>query len=51
MIMGGGPQGKPNKTDAIDNVDIVDLKAANPAFVPTSPLNLPRLHLKCRVAA
>lgn len=45
MIMGGGPQGKPDKTDAIDNVDLVDLKAANPAFVPTSPLNLPRLHL------
>ena len=45
MIMGGGPAGKPNKTDAIDNVDIVDLKAANPHFVPASPLNFPRLHL------
>jgi hypothetical protein len=45
MIMGGGPQGKPNKTDAIDNVDIVDCGAANPAFVPAPPLNLPRLHL------
>jgi hypothetical protein len=45
MIMGGGPQGKPNKTDAIDNVDVADLKAPNPHFVPLAPLNLPRLHL------
>ena len=29
MLIGGGPAGKPNKTDAIDNVDIVDLKAAS----------------------
>ena len=42
MIMGGGPAGKPNKTDAIDNVDIVDLKQPNPAFAPASPLNFPR---------
>jgi hypothetical protein len=45
MIIGGGPAGKPNKTDAIDNVDIVDLKQADPHFVPASPLNFPRLHL------
>ena len=45
MIIGGGPAGKPNKTDAIDNVDIVDLKDPNPHFVPAAPLNLPRLHL------
>jgi hypothetical protein len=45
MIIGGGPAGKPNKTDAIDNVDVVDLKDANPHFVPVSPLNFPRLHL------
>jgi hypothetical protein len=45
MIIGGGPAGKPNKTDAIDNVDIVDLSAPNPQFVPAAPLNLPRLHL------
>lgn len=45
IIMGGGPQGKPDKTDAIDNVDLVDLKAGNPQFMPVSPLNLPRLHL------
>ena len=45
MLMGGGPAQKPNKTDAIDNVDIVDLKDAHPHFVPAAPLNLPRLHL------
>ncbi len=45
MIIGGGPAGKPNKTDAIDNVDIADLKDPNPHFVPASPLNFPRLHL------
>ena len=45
MLIGGGPAGKPDKTDAIDNVDIVDLKAPNPHFVPAAPLNLPRLHL------
>jgi hypothetical protein len=45
MLIGGGPAQKPNKTDAIDNVDIVDLKEANPHFVPGAPLNLPRLHL------
>jgi len=45
MIMGGGPAGKPNKTDAIDNVDIVDFKDPHPHFVPAAPLNFPRLHL------
>ena len=30
MIMGGGPVGKEDKTDATDKVSIVDLKAANP---------------------
>ena len=45
MIMGGGPAGKPNKTDAIDSVDVVDLKQPNPKFVPASALNFPRLHL------
>ncbi len=45
MIIGGGPAGKPNKTDAIDSVDIVDLKAAVPHFAPAAPLNFPRLHL------
>jgi hypothetical protein len=45
MLIGGGPAGKPNKTDAIDNVDIVDLKDPNPHFVPGTPLNFSRLHL------
>ena len=45
MLMGGGPDGKQNKTDAVDNVDIVDFKAAQPRFVASAPLNLPRLHL------
>jgi hypothetical protein len=45
MIMGGGPQGKPDKTDAIDDVDVVDLEVPNPVFTAVSPLNLPRLHL------
>jgi hypothetical protein len=45
MLMGGGPDGKQNKTDAVDNVDIVDFKSANPRFAPAQPLTLPRLHL------
>ena len=45
MLIGGGPDGKPNKTDAIDHVDIVDFNAPNPRFVPAEPLCLPRLHL------
>ncbi len=45
MILGGGPVGKENKTDAIDNVDIIDFKAANPQFVPAAPMLLPRMHL------
>lgn len=45
MIMGGGPAGKPNKTDAIDDVDIVDWKGPQPQFVAAAPLCFPRLHL------
>jgi hypothetical protein len=45
MIIGGGPAGKPNKTDAIDNVDVVDCRVRNPHFVPAAPLNFGRLHL------
>ncbi|HTJ54198.1 MAG TPA: galactose oxidase-like domain-containing protein [Nitrosospira sp.] len=45
MIMGGGPAGKPNKTDAIDNVDVVDFRQPNPHFEAAAPLELPRLHL------
>ncbi len=45
MVMGGGPAGKPNKTDAIDDVDVVDLRAAAPSFQAADPLCFPRLHL------
>jgi hypothetical protein len=45
MLIGGGPDGKPDKTDAIENVDIVNFNAANPQFVAAQPLCLPRLHL------
>ncbi len=45
MLIGGGPDGKPNKTDAIENVDVVDFKAARPQFAAAMPLCLPRLHL------
>lgn len=49
MIIGGGPPFKTNKTDAIDSVDIVDLKVPEPHFVEASPLNFPRLHLNAIV--
>lgn len=45
MLIGGGPDGKQNKTDAVDNVDIVDFKTVQPRFVAAAPMNLPRLHL------
>jgi hypothetical protein len=45
MLVGGGPDGKQNKTDAVDNVDIVDFKNPHPVFMAGQPLNLPRLHL------
>src|SRR5437762_12809244 len=44
MLIGGGPAGKPNKTDAIDNVDVVDLKAPNQHFIDAAPSHLPRPH-------
>jgi hypothetical protein len=45
MLIGGGPEGKPNKSYAVDNVDIVDFKAAQPHFAAATPLSFPRLHL------
>jgi Domain of unknown function (DUF1929) len=45
MIVGGGPVGKPDKTDAVDAVSIVDLEAADPAYHEAAPIGLPRLHL------
>jgi len=45
MIVGGGPEGKADKTDAIGNVDIIDLRDPEPHFVPKAPLLLARMHL------
>ncbi|NGZ11743.1 MAG: DUF1929 domain-containing protein [Nitrospira sp. LK70] len=45
MIMGGGPVGKPDKTDATGMVSIVDLKVPHPNYVAAEPMLLPRLHL------
>ena len=45
MVIGGGPVGKPDKTDATDKVSIVDLNAANPVYVEGPALCLARLHL------
>ena len=41
MIMGGGPI---DETDAIDRVDVIDLKSAHPAFQAAAPMALPRMH-------
>ena len=45
MIMGGGPVGKADKTDATAMVSIVDLKSPNPKYVAAAPMKLPRMHL------
>jgi hypothetical protein len=45
MVLGGGPAGKPDKTDAIDSVDVADLGAAQPHFQAAEPLCFARLHL------
>jgi galactose oxidase-like protein len=45
MIIGGGPVGKADKTDATDAVSIVDLSVDDPHYLPAAPLGLPRLHL------
>lgn len=45
MICGGGPIGKDSPLDATGMTCIVDLKAANPAYVEAAPMKLPRLHL------
>jgi Domain of unknown function (DUF1929) len=45
MVIGGGPVGKEDKTDATDKVSIVNLKADNPKYVAAAPMNLPRMHL------
>ncbi len=45
LIMGGGPVGKADKTDATGLVSIVDLKRPQPNYVVAEPMLLPRLHL------
>lgn len=45
LIMGGGPVGKADKTDATGMVSIVDLNQAQPSYVAAEPMLLPRLHL------
>jgi hypothetical protein len=45
LIIGGGPVGKEDKTDATGQVSIVDLAAAHPTYVAATPMKLPRLHL------
>ena len=45
MVIGGGPVGKEDLTHATGMVSVVDLTAANPAFIPAPPMLLPRMHL------
>ena len=45
MIIGGGPEGKPDKTHATDRINVVDLAAAVPAYTEGPPLGLGRMHL------
>jgi hypothetical protein len=45
LVIGGGPVGKPDKTDATGAVSLVDLTAAHPHYVAAAPMKLPRLHL------
>ena len=45
MVIGGGPEGKADKTYATDRVSVVDLKAANPDYVAAAPMLLARMHL------
>jgi hypothetical protein len=45
LIMGGGPVGKADQTDATGRVSLVDLKQPQPTYVAAEPMLLPRLHL------
>ncbi|MGP4046141.1 galactose oxidase-like domain-containing protein [Streptomyces sp. 2A115] len=45
MVIGGGPVGIPDKTDATDAVSVVDLTVGEPRYTAAAPLGLPRLHL------
>jgi hypothetical protein len=45
MVVGGGPVGKQDQTDATGAVSIADLTEVNPHYVAATPMGLPRLHL------
>jgi hypothetical protein len=45
MVIGGGPVGKQDQTDATGAVSIADLADADPHYVAVTPMGLPRLHL------
>ena len=45
LVAGGGPVGKQDQTHATDKASVVDLKAAQPAYVAAAPMGLPRMHL------
>ncbi len=45
LIMGGGPVGKEDKTDATGMVSLVDLNVPHPNYIAAAPMLLPRLHL------
>jgi hypothetical protein len=45
MIIGGGPEGKPDKTDATDRINIIDLTTPTPAYTDGPPMGLGRMHL------
>ena len=45
MVIGGGPVGKQDQTDATGAASIADLSQAGPHYVAATPMGLPRLHL------
>ena len=45
MVIGGGPVGKQDQTDATGAVSIADLTEADPHYLAATPMGLPRLHL------
>lgn len=49
LIMGGGPVGKADRTDATGMVSVVDLKQPHPSYGAAEPMLLPRLHLNAVV--
>ena len=44
-MIGGGPVGKQDQTDATGAVSLADLTEADPHYVAAIPMGLPRLHL------